>query len=243
MRPSSSGSGAAGWASSRARRSGREPARREGDAVRRVGEEGGRGLGPARGRSRRRPRLRTWAAARRPGASLPARPPRPLAPYLPAGRRAAAARWPRRCRGPGPLFTWSFNEELKKFFPSPPATASRWRRWRPYHVTGGLGSGDRRVDAAAAPPPPPRRCHGDERGPCRGGAPPRPCWVPQGRSPQAPGPAGAASVLACLTAAGTSPPRWLRPEGEVEPCGGAGVLLMALSTERCHRPPARAVLV
>lgn len=133
-------------------------------------------------------------AARRPGACrplcLPARPPPPrLVPALPAGR-PAGRRGPIAPAAPRarPAFYLGFNEKEKKkkifFFSSPPATASRWRRWRPYHVTGGLGSGDRRVDAAA--PPPPRRCHGDERRRRRGRAPPRPCSVPRGSSRRAP---------------------------------------------------------
>lgn len=82
--------------------------------------------------------------------SAPSTAPRPawrdriFAPYLPTrrpppGRSPLAAAAPRG--GLGLIFI--LNEGKKKFL-TPLDTASRWRRWRPYHVTGERGSGDRR---------------------------------------------------------------------------------------------------
>lgn len=88
------------------------------------------------------PALRTWAPLRAPPRGLPGATAfsRPTCP--PAGlrrRSPLAAAAPRG--GLGLIFI--LNEGKKKFL-TPLDTASRWRRWRPYHVTGERGSGDRR---------------------------------------------------------------------------------------------------
>lgn len=99
--------------------------------------------------------------------SAPSTAPRPawrdriFAPYLPTrrpppGRSPLAAAAPRG--GLGLIFI--LNEGKKKFL-TPLDTASRWRRWRPYHVTGERGSGDRRGGGIATVPPPLCRYHGD----------------------------------------------------------------------------------
>lgn len=105
------------------------------------------------------PALRTWAPLRAPPRGLPGATAfsRPTCP--PAGlrrRSPLAAAAPRG--GLGLIFI--LNEGKKKFL-TPLDTASRWRRWRPYHVTGERGSGDRRGGGIATVPPPLCRYHGD----------------------------------------------------------------------------------
>ncbi|XP_074958159.1 uncharacterized protein LOC142061250 [Phalacrocorax aristotelis] len=105
----------------------------------------------------------------------------------------------------------------------------RWRRWRPHHVTGGLGSGDRRLDAAPAPPPP-RRCHGDQRGL-------RPAFAGRLRAPQGLwGGAAAATPPLPPPAFSSAVPPSLRRDGAVPPC------YPGPPTDRCHWPLARAAL-
>ncbi|XP_048173058.1 bcl-2-binding component 3, isoforms 3/4-like [Corvus hawaiiensis] len=115
---------------------------------------------PGPGRLRREPlppaapHMGCGASPRSGRAGLP--PPR-LAPCLAPGRPPPPARR-RRCRplAPGrPARLFAGNNGEKARLSSPPATASRWRRWSPCHVCRGLGSGDQRGGAAAASAPPP----------------------------------------------------------------------------------------
>lgn len=71
---------------------------------------------------------------------------RPHFRALPAHPPASAGPLPARgCGAEGRLgVNFYFKRGKKKKFLTPLDTASRWRRWRPYHVTGERGSGDRR---------------------------------------------------------------------------------------------------
>lgn len=87
---------------------------------------------------------------------------RPHFRALPAHPPASAGPLPARgCGAEGRLGVNFYFKRGKKKFLTPLDTASRWRRWRPYHVTGERGSGDRRGGGIATVPPPLCRYHGD----------------------------------------------------------------------------------